>query len=205
MQGRGAQGAAIPVCTRVAAARIVTVWSVSHAPGRAAERIAAWVAAKRGVELKAVRAIAAVAGIVFVGVQLLPQEFTTDNPPVEASIAAPAAVEEILRSSCFDCHSNETRWPFYAYVAPASWLVTADVAGGRSRMNFSDWETLRPGFQKRFARRIVERIENGEMPMWQYTALHWGSRPDAAELEVLRAWRDELNAPAEAADNQDRP
>lgn len=205
MPVRGVQGAASAVCTRVAAARIVAVWIVGHALGRAAERSAARVAAKRGVELKSVRAIAVVASVVFVGVQLLPQEFAVDNPPVEASIAAPAEVLEILRTSCFDCHSNETRWPLYAYVAPASWLVTADVAGGRSRMNFSDWETLRPGFRKRFARRIVERVENGEMPMRQYTALHWGSRPDAAELEVLRAWRDDLNAPSEAADNQDRP
>ena len=101
---------------------------------------------------------------------------------------------EVLRQSCFDCHSNETRWPWYAYVAPASWVVTSDVAGARSRLNFSEWEGLRDGFKRRFSRKMVERIEAREMPMPKYLWLHRDARVGAEELELLRAWRDGLNA-----------
>lgn len=127
------------------------------------------------------------------GLQLVPLEYPRDNPAAGATISGPAPVVELLRRACFDCHSNETRWPFYSYVAPLSWGVTSDVAAARSRMNLSEWEDLRAGFKRRFARKIVERVENREMPLPRYLWLHWNARVNDQELEVLRAWRDELN------------
>jgi len=135
--------------------------------------------------------------VILIGVQFVPHDAVRDNPPSAATISGPPDVVEILRQACFDCHSNDTRWPFYAYVAPMSWLVTSDVAGARSRLNFSEWEGLRIGFQKRFTRKIVERVEAGEMPLWQYRAVHWGTRISPEQLATLRAWRDEFNPPAE--------
>ena len=135
--------------------------------------------------------------VLVIAVQLVPHDVVRDNPPSPGMISGPPQVVAILRQACFDCHSNETRWPFYSYIAPVSWFVTADVAGARSRMNFSEWEGLRAGFQKRFARKIVERIEAGEMPLWQYRAVHWGARISPEQLGTLRAWRDELNPAAE--------
>ena len=73
----------------------------------------------------AVLALAAV----FVAIQLVPVH--RDNPPVASDLDAPADVKSILRRACYDCHSNETRWPWYAYVAPVSWLVAHDVEEGR--------------------------------------------------------------------------
>lgn len=135
--------------------------------------------------------------VLLIAVQFVPRDAARDNPPSTKMISGPPEVVEILRQACFDCHSNETRWPFYAYVAPMSWLVTSDVAGARSRLNFSEWEGLRVGFKKRFTRKIVERIEAGEMPLWQYRAVHWGARVSPEQLGTLRAWRDEFNPPAE--------
>lgn len=129
---------------------------------------------------------------VVLALQVVPAEFPRDNPPATATIEGPSEVVSILRTSCFDCHSNETHWPFYAWIAPASWVVTADVAGARSRLNFSEWEDLRDGFKRRHARKIVERIEAGEMPMPKYLWLHPGARLGEDEIEVLRAWRDGL-------------
>ncbi|MFW6198793.1 MAG: heme-binding domain-containing protein, partial [Acidobacteriota bacterium] len=97
------------------------------------------------------------------GLQLVPPEFPRDNPPVVAPLQAPPPVREVLRGGCYDCHSHETSWPWYSWVAPASWLVTQDVAAGRSRMNFSTWGDLGDAFRRRYARKIVERIEKGEM------------------------------------------
>ena len=147
--------------------------------------------------MRFVKLAAATLLLLLIAVQFVPLGAERDNPPSAATIGGPPEVVEILRGACFDCHSNETHWPFYSYVAPMSWLVTGDVAGGRSRLNFSDWEELRSGFQKRFARRIVERVEAGEMPLWQYRTVHWGATISADQLNTLRAWRDDLNPPVE--------
>lgn len=146
--------------------------------------------------LRIARWIGGVVGVGLLGAQLVPPEFSRDNPPATATIAGPPEVVEVLRGSCFDCHSHETEWPFYAWIAPASWVVTNDVAGARSRLNFSEWESLRPAIRRRNARKIVERIEKGEMPMPRYLWLHPSARVGAEELAVLRAWRDRLQAEA---------
>ena len=82
-----------------------------------------------------------VAGVIFVLMQLVPYGWWHDNPPVVSSAPWPdAASEQIARTSCYSCHSNQTEWPVYSYVAPMSWLVRYDVEGGRDKFNFSDWD-----------------------------------------------------------------
>ncbi len=63
----------------------------------------------------------------------------TSNPPVTADVPASAAVKGILRRACYDCHSNETQWPWYGRIAPVSWLLARDVREGRAELNFSTW------------------------------------------------------------------
>ena len=124
-----------------------------------------------------------------VAIQFYPQ-LERENRPVTGEIEAPAEVVRILRNSCYDCHSNQTRWPWYAHVAPMSWLVTHDVKEARSRMNFSTWaKDLPPRYQNYFIGRIVERVENGEMPPSRYLLLHPSAKVDLDDLEVLRRWR----------------
>ena len=73
--------------------------------------------------------------VAFVAVQFIPVERT--NPPVEpGSLVVPREVEPLLRRACYDCHSHETRWPWYAYVAPVSWLVADDVKDARRHLIF---------------------------------------------------------------------
>jgi len=81
--------------------------------------------------------IAGAAVAVFGGLQLVPVEKT--NPPVRLEVDAPPAVMEILKRACYDCHSNETRWPWYSRIAPASWFLASHVRKGRGDLNFSDW------------------------------------------------------------------
>ncbi len=73
-------------------------------------------------------------------IQLVP--VNRSNPTVEADLEAPEAVTAVLRTACYDCHSNETHWPWYSYVAPVSWLVAHDVEEARSEFSFSHWEQL---------------------------------------------------------------
>ncbi len=93
------------------------------------------------------------------GIQLWPVGRT--NPAVTADLRAAPEVQRILRKSCYDCHSNETRWPWYAYVAPVSWLVVHDVKEGRDELNFSSWEELSPQRKKRRAEKAIDEIEEG--------------------------------------------
>jgi hypothetical protein len=134
--------------------------------------------------------IAVVLALVFVGIQFVPAGRT--NPPATSPLAAPEPVLAVLRRACFDCHSNETRWPWYAYVAPVSWLVVHDTDEGREHLNFSTWGTLKPTAQSSKASECVEEIEEGEMPLAPYLWMHSEARISAADLEVLRAWADEI-------------
>ena len=79
-----------------------------------------------------------IAMLLIIGIaQVIPVDRT--NPPVETEIPVDAEIRQLLQRSCYDCHSNETRWPWYAQVAPVSWLVADDVKHARDHLNFSTW------------------------------------------------------------------
>ena len=124
----------------------------------------------------------------FLAMQLVTVSHT--NPPVVSDLVAGEAVRAILRRSCYDCHSNETDWRFYAYVAPISWMVTDDVEHARARLNFSEWGRYSREKRRAKAREILEEIETAEMPPNRYALVHRGARPDAGEIELLRRWAD---------------
>ncbi len=94
---------------------------------------------------------------------------------------------DLAKQACFDCHSNETVWPWYSNVAPVSWLVQRDVDEGRGRLNFSEWPTARrrPGGDRRRDGRSV--VSEGEMPPIQYKPMHSGGRLTDAERQELAA------------------
>ena len=103
--------------------------------------------------------------------QFIPYGKDHTNPPVlrEPAWNSPAT-RELAKKACFDCHSNETVWPWYSKVAPVSWLVYWDVVEGRKHLNFSDW---RGGSGKHENQReIIKEIAEGEMPPLQYTIAH---------------------------------
>jgi len=122
--------------------------------------------------------------VVFIGIQLVPVERA--NPPVTSPLQAPAEVDAILRRSCYDCHSNETQWPWYSYVAPVSWLVAYDVEEGREELNFSHWDRYADDAHMR--EEIIEEIVEGEMPLPIYLITHRNAGVEAGEVEILRNW-----------------
>jgi hypothetical protein len=126
-------------------------------------------------------------GIVLVGlvaviaIQFVPVQRT--NPPVvsEPNWDSPQT-RALMERACFDCHSNQTRWPAYAYVAPVSWLVAEHVNEGRATLNFSDW--ARSGNE---GEEMIESIQRGEMPMKNYVLLHPEANLTATEQQQLIA------------------
>ncbi len=131
------------------------------------------------------------AGIVIVGFLIVAQAFRIEktNPPVTADLNAPAPVKEIMKRSCYGCHSNETVWPWYSDVAPASWLVAYDVHQGRAELNFSIWGNYSHAQQLKKLKEIGEEVADGEMPPWYYVyPLHMNARLSVADRQTLNDW-----------------
>ena len=118
-----------------------------------------------------------------VGIQLLPYGRAHTNPPVRREPAwdSPATRALAVRV-CFDCHSNETQWPWYTSIAPVSWLTQRDVDEGRAELNFSEWD--RP---QKEARESAETVRDGSMPPWFYLLPRPQARLTTAELDALAA------------------
>jgi Haem-binding domain len=130
--------------------------------------------------------------IIVVGIQFVPVD--RSNPPVTEKIDAPSNVLSILKASCFDCHSNETEWPWYSYVAPVSFLVSADVEDGRKRVNFSEWDKYDDEKRAKKLDAIIKEVEEGEMPLSKYTLMHPDAKMDQAKIKVLKDWINNDNA-----------
>lgn len=130
------------------------------------------------------------AGVTLVGLLVLIQFVPVDrtNPPVEGEVPAPPEVRQVLQRACYDCHSNETNWPWYSRVAPVSWLVVRDVRQGREHLNFSTWNRLPTREQVEALRESWEEVDEGEMPLWFYLPPHPEARLSARDRELLRNW-----------------
>ena len=126
---------------------------------------------------------------VLIVIQIPPLFFMT-NPPVgsEPNWDSPQT-RALAQRACFDCHSNETVWPWYSRIAPPSWLVVFDVVRGRSHLNFSEWGTG-PGGTRGLGE-SVRQIQRGAMPPAAYLPLHPTANLSAAEKQQLI---DGLNA-----------
>ena len=86
----------------------------------------------------------------------------------------------MFHRACFDCHSNETTWPWYSNVAPVSWLVQRDVNGGRRHLNFTEWD-----HPQRHGKDIESQVKPGDMPPWFYLPMHAAARLTDAEKQAL--------------------
>ena len=116
------------------------------------------------------------------------------NPPVRSDLASGSA-KPVLQRACYNCHSNETIWPWYSSVAPASWLVGRDVREARSHLNFSEWGTYDSGTRSHKLRGIAEEVQGGDMPPWYYSFVHRDSRLSASERNQILAWVAETIRP----------
>jgi len=144
--------------------------------------------------------IALVIGAVIVAIQIVPVD--RSNPPVEGVVAAPPEVYSILKRSCFDCHSNETKWPWYSYVAPVSWLVAHDVHEARGHVNFSEWNRLSPEKQADHIDECWEMVAKGKMPLSYYLPMHSDARLSDADKALIYDWA-KASGTGEVEDEED--
>ena len=132
------------------------------------------------------RAVIAALAAVAVLIQLVPVD--RGNPPVRHDVGAPPEVAAVLRAACYDCHSRETRWPWYSRVAPVSWFVADHVKEGRRELDFSDWPAVDFTAQDELLRAVAEEVGEGGMPLASYRWGHPGARLNAAQREILVRW-----------------
>lgn len=121
--------------------------------------------------------------VFLVAIQFIPVSYT--NPPIlnEPNWDSPET-RTLAERACFDCHSNETDLPWYATIAPASWLIYNDINEGRKKLNFSEW-TMKSTEVEHQQEEIEEEISKGKMPPWYYIPLHPVAKLSADEKESL--------------------
>jgi hypothetical protein len=115
-------------------------------------------------------------------IQFVPYGRDHANPPVSAEPDWDSPETRALADgACFDCHSNETEWPWYTNIAPVSWLVQRDVEEGREALNFSEWDRAQEELE------VAEAISEGAMPPWYFAALHSDARLSSQQEQRLIA------------------
>jgi len=104
-------------------------------------------------------------------------------------------VAGVLKAACYDCHSMETKYPWYSSVAPVSWFVFDHIEEGRDELNFSDWNTYEKRRKLRKLKEVQEEVEEGKMPLESYTLIHGEAKLTDAQKELLINWaKDEANS-----------
>ena len=135
--------------------------------------------------------------IVAVVIQLVPFGHSHTNPPVTKEPAWDSGqTAALFRRACYDCHSNETGWLWYSNVAPVSWLVQRDVNGGRSHLNFSEWDQ-----PQRHSKDVAKQVEQGDMPPWFYLPMHPQARLSDTEKQMLMSGAEKSLGPQDETEN----
>lgn len=143
---------------------------------------------------KVLKIIAILFAVAFVVIQFIRHDLT--NPPInqaetlEANLQVPENVQKILNRSCKDCHSNETKYPWYSTIQPSAWFLADHIIEGRSELNLSVWKIYEPRRQRRKLTEICEQIQAKEMPLPSYLWIHWDSKMSDEDIKTLCDWTE---------------
>jgi hypothetical protein len=142
--------------------------------------------------------------VLFLGLQFVRPAKT--NPPVDEAhhlvnqLEVPDEVSDVFRRACYDCHSNDTRWPWYSKFAPVSWFVIDHVNHGRRHLNFSDWARYSRQDQEKTLAEIQETVRSNAMPLSSYTLIHRDAVLSDTDKKMISDWanaqRQRLSHPA---------
>ncbi|NOQ30159.1 MAG: cytochrome C [Helicobacteraceae bacterium] len=120
--------------------------------------------------------------------QLIQLDHTNPKIDPDIELKAPAPVMKLLKNSCYDCHSNETKWPSYSYIAPISFGVVSHVNDGRKAMNFSEWKNIKDEQKIKRLKRAIETVKNGRMALPSYLDVHESAKLSKDNKKVLTTW-----------------
>lgn len=141
--------------------------------------------------MKLVKIIAGIALVAFVGIQFIPtnrnQSDTVPKTDFMLVNKVPASVEVTLKESCYDCHSNNTAYPWYNKIQPAAWFLEDHIKEGKAELNFHEWGEYSDRRKNSKLRSIISQIEDDEMPLDSYTLIHRDAKLSEEEkTEILQ-------------------
>ena len=142
--------------------------------------------------MKIFKIIAGVLLIAFIGIQFLPKQINQSQTTLKADFLVvnkvPANIKNKLQASCYDCHSNNTRYPWYNKIQPAAMSLANHVKDGKKELNFSEWDSLSVRQKKSKLKAIVNQIRDDEMPLNSYTIIHKDATFTKAEKQEIIEW-----------------
>lgn len=104
----------------------------------------------------------------------------------------PGNVRTILQNACYDCHSNNTRYPWYVNIQPLGWFMAKHINEGKAELNFNNFGAYSSKRQRNKLKRMKEQVEEGEMPLASYTLMHADARLPAEQKTILVNWIDQV-------------
>ncbi|MBH53713.1 MAG: hypothetical protein CMI18_05135 [Opitutaceae bacterium] len=122
----------------------------------------------------------------FLAIQLKPVD--RSNPSEIADSGLPYEVKTILKAKCYDCHSNESHWPWYSYIAPVSWWISDHVHEGRREVNYSKWDTYSEDRKEDKIEETFDEVLDGLMPIESYLITHPDAKVTEEEIDVFDMW-----------------
>ena len=137
---------------------------------------------------------------VIISVLILIQLYPVSRPEVSQSnpddlignVEVPTDISILLKSTCYDCHSNETNYPWYSNIAPVKWLVYDDVESAREELNFSEWNVLTKVEMAEILDDISSEVLDGEMPLKIYPLMHPKAKLRQEDREAISEWAELL-------------
>ncbi len=130
---------------------------------------------------------------VFVGMQFIPSSARNRSSAVLESdftktFNVPNDVENVLKTSCYDCHSNNTNYPWYHTIQPVDWFMEGHITDGKKELNFNEFGDYSKRRQKTKLKSIISQIEADEMPLPSYTYIHWDAKLSKQQKKLLKDW-----------------
>lgn len=139
--------------------------------------------------MKIVKIIALVLVVCFVGIQFMPTELNQSNivPKTDFLLVnnTPKNISTLLQTSCYDCHSNNTSYPWYNKIQPIAWFLENHIADGKEELNFNNWDTYSTRRTNSKLKSIINQIKNNEMPLSSYTLIHKNAKLSTSEKTLV--------------------
>jgi len=130
--------------------------------------------------------------LVFIGIQFVPTELNTSNEILETDFTNTFVVSEqiqnILEVSCYDCHSNNTKYPWYNKIQPIRWILEDHINEGKEELNFSEFGSYSKRRMKSKLKSIISQIDDNEMPLSSYTIIHRDAKLTDVEKQQVIEW-----------------
>lgn len=123
-----------------------------------------------------------------------------ERPNAQLYLGAPPGIARMIERACQNCHSERTKWPWYSYVAPASWIIEKDVSRARAHMNFSHWQDYSVEQRAALLTMLAVEVRNRNMPLPKYLQLHPEARLSDEDVQQLYTWAHSERARLRAAD-----